>query len=111
MKMFRKHYHNPQDKFDLLCRHLEPGEAVSKLCDEVGLCPAVFYQWKQTFFEAGEAALEDSQLDNDKLQLHQQIQVLQQKILRMNEDFVELKKELARYKIKLGISGKTDELS
>ncbi|WP_394753170.1 transposase [Crenothrix sp.] len=111
MKMFRKHYHNPQDKFDLLCRHLEQGEAVSKLCDEVGLCPAVFYQWKQTFFEAGEAALEDSQLDNDKLQLHQQIQVLQQKILRMNEDFVELKKELARYKIKLGISGKTDELS
>ncbi|MEO8592643.1 MAG: helix-turn-helix domain-containing protein [Candidatus Solibacter sp.] len=33
-------------------------ELVSKLCDELGLPPTVFYRWQKEFFENGAAALQ-----------------------------------------------------
>jgi transposase len=33
-------------------------EPISKLCDEVGLQPTVFYRWQKEFFENGAAAFE-----------------------------------------------------
>ena len=31
---------------------------ISKLCDELGLQPTVFYRWQKEFFENGAAAFE-----------------------------------------------------
>jgi hypothetical protein len=42
MKKQRKHY-APEEKVAILRRHLL--EPISKLCDEVGLQPTVFYRW------------------------------------------------------------------
>jgi transposase-like protein len=33
-------------------------EAISKLCDDVGLQPTVFYRWQKEFFENGAAAFQ-----------------------------------------------------
>ena len=57
MKKQRKHY-TPEEKVAILRRHLLEKEPISKLCDEVGLQPTVFYRWQKEFFENGAAAFE-----------------------------------------------------
>src|SRR5438876_11199330 len=52
MKKQRKHY-APEEKVAILRRHLLEKETISKLCDEVGLQPTVFYRWQKEFFENG----------------------------------------------------------
>ena len=44
MKKQRKHY-APEENVAILRRHLLEKEPISKLCDEVGLQPTVFYRW------------------------------------------------------------------
>jgi hypothetical protein len=39
-------------------------EPISKLCDEVGLQPTVFYRWQKEFFENGAAAFEQKRPTN-----------------------------------------------
>ena len=57
MKKQRKHY-APEEKVAILRRHFLEKEPISKLCDEVGLHPTVFYRWQKEFFENGAAAFE-----------------------------------------------------
>ena len=52
MKKQRKHY-APEEKVAILRRHLLQKEPISKLCDEVGLQPTVFYPWQKELFENG----------------------------------------------------------
>jgi len=37
---------------------------ISKLCDELGLQPTVFYRWQKEFFENGAAAFEPKRPNN-----------------------------------------------
>ena len=55
MKKPRKHY-TAEEKVAILRRHLLELEPVSKLCDELGLQPTVFYRWQKEFFDNGAAA-------------------------------------------------------
>ena len=57
MKKQRKHY-TPEEKVAILRRHLLEKEPISKLCDELGLQPTVFYRWQKEFFENGAAAFQ-----------------------------------------------------
>jgi transposase len=57
MKKQRKHY-TPEEKVTILRRHLLDQEPVSKLCDEMGLKPTVFYRWQKEFFENGAAVFQ-----------------------------------------------------
>ena len=43
MKKQRKHY-MPEEQIAILRRHLLENEPISKLCDELGLQPTVFYR-------------------------------------------------------------------
>jgi transposase-like protein len=63
MKKQRKQY-TPEEKVAILRRHLVEKEAISKLCDEVGLQPTVFYRWQKEFFENGAAAFEQKRPTN-----------------------------------------------
>ncbi len=58
MKKQRKQY-APEEKVAILRRHLLEKEPMSKLCDEVGLQPTVFYGWQKEFFENGAAGRAD----------------------------------------------------
>jgi transposase-like protein len=42
----RKQY-APEEKVAILRRYLLEKEPISKLCDDVGLQPAVFYRWQE----------------------------------------------------------------
>jgi len=50
MKKERKRY-SAEEKMAILRRHLVDKEPVSKLCDELGLQPSLFYRWRKEFFE------------------------------------------------------------
>ena len=52
MKKQRKHY-TWEEKVAIVRRHLLDKEPSSKLCDEAGLQPTVFYHWQKEFFENG----------------------------------------------------------
>jgi hypothetical protein len=54
----------PEEKAAILRRHLLEKEPISKLCDEVGLQPTVFYRWQKEFFENGAAAFEQRRPTN-----------------------------------------------
>ncbi len=61
MKKQRKHY-TGEEKVAILRRHLLDQEPVSKLCEELGLQPTVFYRWQKEFFENGAAAFQKTPL-------------------------------------------------
>lgn len=63
MKKQRKHY-SPEEKVAILRRHLLEHEPISKLCDELGLQPTVFYRWQKEFFENGAAGFEQKARPN-----------------------------------------------
>jgi transposase-like protein len=63
MKKQRKHY-SPEEKVSILRRHLLEKEPISKLCDELGLQPTVFYRWQKEFFENGATAFEQKRPTN-----------------------------------------------
>ena len=91
MKKQRKHY-TPEGKVAILRRHLLEKEPISKLCDEVGLQPTVFYRWQKEFFENGAAAFERKRPTNHSAD-QERIAYLQKKIQTKDEVLAELMAE------------------
>ena len=56
MKKQRKHY-KPEEKVTILRRDLLENEPISKLCDEIGLQPTVFFRWQKEFGGASTSGL------------------------------------------------------
>lgn len=100
LKQTRKNY-SAEEKVALLRRHLEKGEAVSKLCEEHALRPTVFYRWKKEFFEGGAAAFDRGSV-RETAQLQQQMREMEQEIARKNGVIAEVMEELMRCKKKPG---------
>ena len=80
----RKHY-TPEEKVAILRRHLLENEPISKLCDELGLQPTVFYRWQKEFFENGAAAFEQKARSNHSAD-QERIVYLEKKIHTKDED-------------------------
>jgi transposase-like protein len=99
MKKQRKHY-TPEEKVAILRRHLLEKEPISKLCDEVGLQPTVFYRWQKEFFENGPAAFEKARPNHSADQ--ERIAYLQKKIQTKDEVLAELMAEHVALKKTLG---------
>ncbi len=100
MKKPRKHY-TAEEKVAILRRHLLEKEAISKLCDELGLQPTVFYRWQKEFFENGAAAFQGKgRVDHQAEQVR--IEYLEKKIQRKDEVLAELMSEHLALKKELG---------
>jgi transposase len=100
VKKTRKHY-TANEKVAVLRRHLLNQEPISKLCDELGLQPTVFYRWQKEFFENGAAAFENKTRPNQQPQ-QQRIEYLQKKIQTKDEVLAELMAEHVALKKSLG---------
>ena len=100
MKKTRKHY-TPNEKVAVLRRHLLNQEPISKLCDELGLQPTVFYRWQKEFFENGAAAFENKARPNPQPQ-QQRIEYLEKKIQTKDEVLAELMAEHVALKKSVG---------
>src|ERR1039457_4637666 len=83
MKKQRKHY-TPEEKVAILRRQLLDKEPISKLCDELGLQPTVFYRWQKEFFENGAAAFQPKAGPNHSAE-QERIDYLEKKIQTKDE--------------------------
>ncbi len=72
-------------------------ESISKLCDEVGLQPTVFYRWQKEFLENGAAAFEQKGRPNHSAE-QERIAYLEKKIQTKDEVLAELMAERAALK-------------
>jgi transposase len=100
MKKQRKHY-TPEEKVAILRRHLLEKEPISKLCDEMGLQPTVFYRWQKEFFENGVAAFEPKRPSNHSAE-QERIAYLEKKIQTKDEVLAELMAEHVALKKEIG---------
>ena len=88
-------------KVAILRRHLLENEPISKLCDELGLQPTVFYRWQKEFFENGAAAFEQKARPNHSAD-QERIAYLEKKIQTKDEVLAELMAEHVALKKTLG---------
>ena len=88
VKKPRKHC-TGEEKVAILRRHLLEQETVSKLCDELGLQPTVFYRWQKEFFEKWAAAFQVKGR-TDRQAEQERIAYLEKKIQRKDEVPAEL---------------------
>jgi transposase-like protein len=100
VKKTRKHY-TADEKVAILRRHLLEQEAISKLCDELGLQPTVFYRWQKEFFENGAAAFQAKSRPDQQAE-KERIEFLEKKIQRKDEVLAELMGEYVALKKELG---------
>ena len=87
MKKQRKHY-SAEEKVAILRRHLLDKEPISKLCDELGSQPTVFYRWQKEFFENGAAAFQQKRPLNHSAD-QERIAYLEKKIQTKDEVLAE----------------------
>jgi len=99
MKKARKHY-SPEEKVAILRRHLLDKEPISKIWDEVGLQPTVFYRRQKEFFENGASAFEQKRPTNHSAEqeriayLEKKIQTKDGVLAELMAEHVALKKEI-----------------
>jgi transposase-like protein len=91
VKRERKQY-TAEEKVAILRRHLLEKEPISKLCDEWGLQPTVFYRWQKEFFENGAAAFQTRVRTNHQAE-QERIEYLEKKIQVKDEVLAELMAE------------------
>jgi transposase len=101
MKKQRKHY-TPEEKVAILRRHLLDKEPISKLCDELGLQPTVFYRWQKEFFENGASAFEQKRSSTNHSAEQERIAYLEKKIQTKDEVLAELMAEHVALKKGMG---------
>ena len=102
MKKERKHY-TAEEKVAILRRQLLEKEPISKLCDELGLQPTVFYRWQKEFFENGAAAFQQRGRTNHQPE-QERIAYLEKKIQTKDEVLAELMAEHVALRKELGNS-------
>jgi len=100
VKKTRKQYAG-EEKVATLRRHLLEREPVSKLCDELGLQPTVFYRWQKEFFENGAAAFQATARSDHQAE-QERIAYLEKKMQRKDEVLAELMAEHIALKKELG---------
>lgn len=103
-KRTRRHF-SSQDKAAAVKRHLVGGEAVSAICEDLGIAPNLFYRWQKELFDHAEAAFEvkgrGRGANGGSRKLERKVESLQSKlthkdnvIAEITEDYVKLKKTL-----------------
>ena len=99
--MARRRKFSPQQKLDILRRHLLEGTPVSDVCDEHDLNPNTFYRWQKQLFEQGAAAFERAS-DAPARRLEKKVQALQDKLAHKDEVIAEIVADHVRLKKSLG---------
>lgn len=92
---------SPEKKVTILRKHLIEKEPISKLCDDCGIQPTVFYRWQKEFFENGTSAFEKSATRHEQ-KMKDRIETLEAKLRKKDEVLGELMEEHVTLKKSLG---------
>jgi transposase-like protein len=83
----RRHF-TPAEKLAQLKRDLLEDISVSSICDEFAIKPTQFYQWKEQFFDNGEAAFASSHTKNKAEERQQQRMTKLEEKLRKKDEII-----------------------
>jgi transposase len=98
----RRHLSVPE-KVAALKRHLVEGIPVSKICEELGVKPTLFYTWQRLLFENAHLAFENGRKSKAAEDAKEKkIEQLEAKVQRKNEVLAELMEEHTKLKKDLG---------
>jgi transposase len=104
MSKTAKRKFSAEEKVRILKRHLQGQEAVSDICEEVGIAPNLFYRWQKEFFENAPVVFERNGHSKRKeatksRRLEEKVEKLESKlahkdnvIAEVTEEYVKLKK-------------------
>jgi transposase-like protein len=103
-KRTRRQY-TSEEKAAAVKRHVVGGEAVSSICEQLGIAPNQFYRWQKELFDHASAAFEvkgrGRRPDAKARTLEKKVEKLEAKlahkdnvIAEITEDYVKLKKTL-----------------
>jgi len=101
--MKKKNNFTAAEKVSILRRHLLKSEAVSEICDDVGIKPTLYYRWQKTFFERGGDLFQSKTKAPSKAK-DRKIEELETKLSSRNELVSELLEENLLLKKKHGAS-------
>ena len=101
MKKERRH-HAAAEKMKLLRLHLIEKQPVSKICEEAGVAPTVFYRWQEQLFLNGHMALEGKQNRPERGADQARVEKLEKKIRQKDEVLAELMAEHVALKKEYG---------
>jgi transposase len=99
--MSKRRQFSPQQKLEILRRHLLEGVPVSDLCDEHELSPNLFYRWQKQLFEGGAAVFERDAMPQER-ELGKKLAVLKEKLAKKDEVIAEIMADHVRLKKSLG---------
>ena len=101
----------PEEKLQLVKRHLMGKESVASICEEEGIAPSQFYQWQQELFDQGAQCFTRKKKGGTKSveqlkidQLERQLACRERKLAERNEVIAELLEDHTRLKKTLGDS-------
>ena len=91
----------PEQKVAILKQVLVDKQAISKVCEEHGISPTLFYEWQRLFFENGAAAFAKDQ-DDEKRQLARKVEHLEARLAKKDSVIAEVTAEMVSLKKELG---------
>jgi transposase len=101
-KQQRKH-RSPQEKADLLRRHLLDKQPVSAVCEEAGVQPSNFYNWQRQLLDNAAAAFGDPErASRRERELQEKIAALEARLARKDAVIAEITGEYVALKKELG---------
>lgn len=100
-KTQRRQY-SPEEKMKLLRRHLIEQQPISRVCEEAGVAPTVFYRWQEQLFQNGGLALQDKRVAVRNTAEQERIEKLERKIRQKDEVLAELMAEHVALKKEFG---------
>jgi len=95
-----------EDKAEAVKRHLVGGEAVSAVCEDLGIAPNLFYRWQKELFDHAAAAFEvkgrGKRPDQGAHRLVEQNEKLRAKLAHKDNVIAEITQEYVALKKSLG---------
>ena len=95
-----------EEKAAAVKRHVVAGEAVSAVCEGLGIAPNMFYRWQKELFDHAAAAFEvqgrGKRLDGKARKLEQAIEKLRTRLARKDNVIAEITQEYVALKKSLG---------
>jgi len=97
----QRQYRSAEDKVKLLRLHLVEKQPVSKICEDAGIAPTVFYRWQESLFVNGALALENKHRP-ERSKDQERIEKLESRLRQKDEVMAELLGEYVALKKEFG---------
>jgi len=95
-----------EDKAEAVKRHVLGGEAVSAICEDLGIAPNLFYRWQKELFDHAAAACEvkgrGRRVDAKGHKLEKRVESLEAKLAHKDNVIAEITQEYVALKKSLG---------